>query len=120
MMNHIYILSCENNGGIYHYLFKSGKFQFVEKISLDRPMYAIIRNNKMYVVLREIDEVTHFGGILSFDIKENGSLINPTKIESTNGIIPCHLEVLNNNKYVVNYLSGNIVKMGEKMVTHNG
>lgn len=120
MMNHIYILSCENNGGIYHYLFKSGKFQFVEKISLDRPMYAIIRNNKMYVVLREIDEVTHFGGILSFDIKENGSLINPTKIESTNGIIPCHLEVLNNNKYVVNYLSGNIVKLEEKIVTHSG
>ena len=120
MMNHIYILSCENNGGIYHYLFKSGKFQFVEKISLDRPMYAIIRNNKMYVVLREIDEITHFGGILSFDIKENGSLINPTKIESTNGIIPCHLEVLNNNKYVVNYLSGNIVKLEEKIVTHSG
>ena len=120
MMNHIYILSCENNGGIYHYLFKSGKFQFVEKISLDRPMYAIIRNNKMYVVLREIDEVTHFGGILSFDIKENGSLINTTKIESTNGIIPCHLEVLNNNKYVVNYLSGNIVKLEEKIVTHSG
>ena len=34
--------------------------------------------------------------------------------------MPCHLEVLRNNKYVVNYLSGNIVKIGEKTVTHNG
>ena len=74
----------------------------------------------MYVILREIDIETHFGGILSFDIDKNGCLINKTEIESTNGIVPCHLEVLNDNKYVVNYLSGNIVKIGEKTVTHSG
>ena len=119
-MKHIYILSCETDGGIYHYLFKNGKFTFSEKTLLDRPMYAIIRNNKMYVILREIDTKTHFGGILSFDIDENGSLMNPTNTENTNGIVPCHLEVLENNKYVVNYLSGNIVKINEKTVSHNG
>ena len=119
-MKHIYILSCEKTGGIYHYLFRNGNFQFIEKTPLDRPMYAIIRDKKMYVILREIDTKTHFGGILSFDIAENGSIINPTEIESTNGIVPCHLEVLGNNKYVVNYLSGNIVKIKEKTVTHNG
>lgn len=119
-MKHIYILSCEKDGGIYHYLFENGEFQFVEKTLLDRPMYAIIRDNKMYVILREVDTATHFGGILSFEIDKNGSLINPTEIESTNGIVPCHLEVLSNNKYVVNYLSGNIVKINEKTVPHNG
>ena len=119
-MKHIYILSCEKTGGIYHYLFRNGKFQFIEKTPLDRPMYAIIRDKKMYAILREIDTKTHFGGILSFDIAKNRSLINPTKIDSTNGIVPCHLEVLGNNKYVVNYLSGNIVKIKEKTVTHNG
>ena len=119
-MKHIYILSCETDGGIYHYLFKNGKFTFLEKTPIDRPMYAIIRNNKMYVILREIDTKTHFGGILSFNINENGSLINSTSIESTNGIVPCHLEVMDEDKYVVNYLSGNIVKIGEKMVTHRG
>lgn len=119
-MKHIYILSCEKTGGIYHYLFENGKFQFIEKTPLDRPMYAIIRDKKMYAILREIDKKTHFGGILSFDIAENGSIINPTEIDSTNGIVPCHLEVLGNNKYVVNYLSGNIVKIKEKTVTHNG
>ena len=25
MMKHIYILSCETDGGIYHYLFENGK-----------------------------------------------------------------------------------------------
>ena len=120
MMKHIYILSCEKTGGIYHYLFQSGEFKFVEKTSLDRPMYAIIRDNKMYVILREVDTKTHFGGILSFDIDENGKLTNPTKIESTNGIVPAHLEVTDKGQYVVNYLSGNIVKIGVKTVTHSG
>ena len=120
MMKHIYILSCETDGGVYHYLFEKGKFTFLEKTLLDRPMYAIIRNNKMYVILREIDTKTHFGGILTFDIAENGCLINPTNTENTNGIVPCHLEVTGNGQYVVNYLSGNVVKIGEKTVTHNG
>lgn len=120
MMKHIYILSCEKTGGIYHYLFENGEFQFVEKAPLDRPMYAIIRDNKMYVIFREIDTKTHFGGILSFDIDENGCLVNKTEIVSTNGIVPCHLEVLEDNKFVVNYLSGNIVKINEKTVTHSG
>ena len=74
MMKHIYILSCETDGGIFHYLFRDGKFEFIEKTALDRPMYAIIRNNKMYVILREIDAKTHFGGLLSFDIDGNGKL----------------------------------------------
>lgn len=120
MIKHIYILSCEKDGGIYHYLFENGKFEFVNKTPLDRPMYAIIRDNKIYVILREIDTSTHFGGILSFDIDEEGKLINPSKIECADGIVPCHLEVLGNNKYVVNYLSGNIVKIKEKTVTHSG
>lgn len=120
MIKHIYFLSCRTNGGIFHYLFENGKFQFVEKVTLDRPMYATIKDNKLYVILREIETVTHFGGLLSFDIDKKGKLINPTQIESTKGIVPCHLDVVDNNKFVVNYLSGNITKVGEKTVTHNG
>lgn len=120
MIKRIYILSCETDGGIYHCLFENGKFQFIDKTTLDRPMYGVIRDDRIYVILREIDSETHFGGILSFDIDENGKLINPTKIESTNGIVPCHLEVVDDKKYVVNYLSGNIVTVGEKAVAHSG
>lgn len=120
MTRHIYILSCEKTGGIYHYLFKDGGFEFVDKTPLDRPMYAVIRDNRMHVILREIDTKTHFGGILSFDIDKDGKLINATDIESTDGVVPCHLEVTDEGRYVVNYLSGNIVKIGKETVTHSG
>lgn len=119
-MKHIYILSCERNGGIYHYLFDEGAFSFVDKTPLDRPMYAVIKNNKFYVILREVNRVNRFGGILAFDISENGKLLNPTRIESTNGIVPCHLDVIDNDIFIVNYLSGNLVKLGKKTVIHSG
>ena len=51
MMKHIYILSCEKTGGIYHYLFKDGGFEFVDKTPLDRPMYAVIRDNTINVLV---------------------------------------------------------------------
>lgn len=120
MIKHVYILSCEKQGGVYHYLFKDGGFEFLDKTPLDRPMYAVIKDDKMYVILREVDNVTHFGGVVSFDIEKNGKLINPSAIQSTNGIVPCHLEVSDNNVYVANYLSGNVVNVGKKTVTHSG
>lgn len=119
-MKHIYILSCETDGGIYHYLFDEGAISFVDKTPLDRPMYAVIKNNKFYVILREVDKVNCFGGILAFDISENGKLLNPTRIESTNGIVPCHLEVIDNDIFITNYLSGNLVKLGKRTVIHSG
>ena len=119
-MRHVYILSCESNGGIFHYLFRDGEFEFLEKVPLDRPMYAIIRDKKLYTVLRKIDAKTHFGGMMSFDIDTNGKLVHPSHIQSTDGIVPCHLEVVDQDCYVVNYLSGNIVKIGGNTVFHNG
>lgn len=119
-MKHIYILSCTEKGGIYHYSFENGMPQFIDKTPLDRPMYAVIRDGKMYVILKETDTQNHFGGFLSFDIDEQGRLINCSETISTEGIVPCHLEVTEKGAYVVNYLSGNIVKLGNKVVTHIG
>ncbi len=79
MIKHIYFLSCQTNGGIFHYLFENGKFQFVEKVTLDRSMYATIKDNKLYVILRDVEKVRHFGGLLSFDIDKKGKLINHTR-----------------------------------------
>ena len=120
MMKNVYILSCAKNGGICRYSFSAGWLKFIDKTPLDRPMYAIIRENKMYVILRETDTETHYGGMVSFDIADDGSLVNKSDIISTSGIVPCYLEVMGNDKYVVNYLSGNIVKIGEKTVAHKG
>lgn len=117
---YVYISSCAENGGIYRYSFENGELNFIEKTPLNRPMYTIIRDNKMHLVLREINAQTHFGGYQSFDIEKNGQLINSTPIQSTNGIVPCHLEANGDDVFVVNYLSGNIVKIGETTVTHSG
>ena len=75
MMKDIYILSCAEDGGIYRYGFQNGELIFKDKTPLDRPMYAIKRDGKMLVILRETDTQNHFGGFLSFDIAEDGSLV---------------------------------------------
>lgn len=119
-MRDIYILSCCEDGGIYRFGFDCGRFIQKEKLPLYCPMYAVKRNGKMYVILRETDKENRFGGFISFDIAENGELLNPSELLSTNGIVPCHLDVTDNGEYIVNYLSGNIVRLSGKTVTHTG
>ncbi|MBQ4110834.1 MAG: lactonase family protein [Clostridia bacterium] len=119
-MKHIYFCACDKNGGIYHYTKNGNELTFLEKTPLDRPMYMIIRDDKAHIILKETDSKTKFGGYLTFDIDENGKLTNPSEIISTNGVVPCHLEVDSNTAYTVNYVSGSISKTGEKTVTHEG
>ncbi len=119
-MKDLYFCSCVKDGGIYHYKFEDGRLTFCEKTELEFPMYMIIRENKAHVILRETDAETHFGGIMYFDIAKDGRLTNPSEICSTEGIVPCHLEVTNSGRYAVNYLSGNVAKIGENIVTHTG
>lgn len=119
-MKRIYISSCDKNGGIYRYGLDGGKLTFADKTPLDRPMYTVCENKKMYVILKETDISTGFGGLMSFDIAKDGGLVNPSKITSTNGICPCHLAVKNGVCYTVNYLSGNIVSSNGKIHSHSG
>ncbi len=119
-MRHVYICSCKPDGGIYHYYQEEKRLILQDKMPLDRPMYMILRKNKAYVILREIDEKRRDGGFLSFDIAADGSLVNPSRIQRTHGVIPCHLDVLGEDAYVVNYLSGNIVRLPDTVVTHFG
>ena len=119
-MRHICICSCKPDGGIYHYRQDGEQLVLIDKLLLDRPMYMIIRENKAYVILREADALTHDGGFLTMDIAEDGSLVNPSPILRTHGEVPCHLEAAGDDIYVVNYLSGNIVRLPDRIVTHTG
>ena len=119
-MKHLYFCACDKEGGIYHYEKNENGLKFIEKTVLDKPMYLIIRENKAHVILKEIDSETKFGGYHTFEIDSNGCLKNPSEIISTDGIVPCHLEVCEKNAYTVNYVSGSISKIGEKTVTHHG
>lgn len=119
-MKHLYFCACADNGGIYHYMLNGENLIFCEKTELDKPMYIAIEENKAYVILKETDPKTKYGGALTFDIDENGKLVNPTEIISSLGIVPCHLSVVNGTVYTVNYLSGNVVKLPNTVSTHSG
>lgn len=120
-MTNIYIASCVKGGGIYHYtLSENNVLDFCEKTTLDEPMYMIIRNEKMYIILRQPDEKTNFSGELSIDIDGTGKLFAPSRIISTKGVVACHLEVSDDNIYAVNYVSGSVIKLPDTLVTHSG
>ena len=119
-MQSVYILSCETpekGGGIYRYeMTESGELKQADYYPCDRPMYAANTKNGLCVLLREPFEKDKNGGYFYID----KDLKNPTEIQSTDGVVPCHLCVNENDCYVVNYLSGNIVNVGKKTVKHEG
>ena len=109
----IYILSSEtieNGGGIYAYgLAENGRLEKRAYFPCDRPMYAVKCEKGLCVLLRQPFEDSENSGY--FYIDENLELT--TEIKSTQGKCACHLCVDNEDVFVVNYLSGNIVKNGE-------
>ncbi len=114
----VYLLSCETpekGGGVERYDLTDTGLQKTGYFPCDRPMYAVKGENGLFVLLRQPFNGTEEGGCFSVDL----DLQNPTEILSTDGVVPCHLCV-DNDCYVVNYLSGNLVKLGEKAVTHTG
>ena len=116
----VYILSCEtieNGGGIYSYeLTGNGILEKRGYFSCDRPMYAVKCGKGLCVLLRQPFENSEESGYFYLD--EN--LQNPTQIRSTQGKCACHLCVDENDVYIVNYLSGNLVKNGTIVVERHG
>lgn len=116
----IYILSCEtikNGGGIYGYeLTEKGLLQKKGYFPCDRPMYAVKCEKGLCILLRQPFENSNFSGYFYLD--EN--LQTATEIKSTQGVVACHLCVSNDDIYIVNYLSGNIVKNGESIAQRQG
>ena len=116
----IYILSCEtieNKGGIYGYdLTKNGELIQIAYFPCDRPMYAVKSEKGLCVLLRQPFESGENSGY--FFVDEN--LQNATEIKIAQGVVACHLCVDDGDVYIVNYLSGNIVKNGEIIEQRQG
>ena len=116
----IYILSCDtiaNKGGIYAYnLTKNGSLKQTGYFPCDRPMYAVKCEKGLCVLLRQPFLNDNFSGYFYID----ESLKTATEIKSTQGVVACHLCVDNNDVFIVNYLSGNIVKNGEVITQRKG
>lgn len=113
-----YVASCDAKGGIFRCEYSDGTARILEKTDLDRPMYMISDSGRMYVILREcFDDGT--SGVVSFDIAD-GRLINKSEPLSAKGTAACHLCAHDGNIYCVNYLSGSVVKLPDKVDVHKG
>ena len=115
--NAIYIASRMKEGGIFKFEYQNS---YIEKkfTPIDSPMYMIIENKNMHILLRSPFENSE-SGYLSCDISENGDLYNLSNVVSTYGEIACHLTKFKSNVYCVNYTSGDVTKIGEKTINHN-
>lgn len=118
MNKQIYVSSCCEDGGIYVFDKENSQLKQTQFMPVDRPMYSVIDNNKLYVILRAPFEDNQNSGVISFDIDENGHLCNRKDISSTLGECGCHLYVSDDDIYVTNYISGNIIKCPDKLVQH--
>lgn len=116
----LYISSCTRDGGIFRAeLSRDGSILLKEKTPLDRPMYSVIDNGKLYAVLRAPFENSDESGITDFRIEE-GALTDQGKILSTGGAVACHLCVFGGAVYAANYISGSVIRLNGKTVLHKG
>ncbi len=119
-MRDLYIASCTPDGGVYHYRMNGdGETVFCDKTPIDKPMYLVRENDKMYVLLKEFFE-DKTSALVSFKINEDGSLSDMSEPVSTKGLVACHLAVEKGVVYAVNYSSGSVFKTPDKSVVHNG
>lgn len=118
-MKDIYIASCDKNGGIYHYSILGNRIELKSKTSLAMPMFSIIKDNKMYILLREAfaDDIS---GMCSFDITADGDLKNQSEILPTKGKVACHICASDDGIYAVNYSSGSAIRFPDTLTVHKG
>jgi len=76
-------------------------------------------NRKLYVVLRAPFENGE-SGVVVYDLDENGTPVNPTPVQSTKGIVACHILADHGDIYCANYLSGSVIKLPGQVVQHQG
>lgn len=116
----VYIASCDAEGGIYRYeMDDRGRLTYATRKVLDRPMYLAIENSKLYAILRQPFD-NNESGLITYDINADGDLINSSELISTKGEVACHLAVDRGTVYCVNYITGNVIKMPDKIVKHKG
>jgi len=118
--NIIYIASRNKNGGIYKFEFsEENKYKQKSFVAVDSPMYMIIKNQKMHILLRSPFENKQ-SGYVNCDIDDNGDLTLVSNPVSTEGEIACHLTEFGQKIFCVNYTSGDVTKIGERTINHNG
>ncbi len=120
MEHRLYISGCSREGGIYQFILdEKGKLTPSGVTPLDKPMYLVEREGRMYTLLKECFP-DGSGGMTSFKIEKDGSLSDMAEILSTKGRVPCHLAVEQEGVFCVNYSSGSVIKMPDIIRVHEG
>ena len=118
-MKEILLLSCaevSEDGGVYKYgLTEKGKLERIAYLPCSKPMYSVLFNGRLHILLRSPFGTNGNSGY--FSCREDFSDVSAVK--DTLGRCACHLAV-DTDAYIVNYLSGNIVKNCEISVAHIG
>lgn len=121
MNTRFYISSCCKDGGIYLCeLTDAGEINIIEKTALPSPMYTVIYEGRLYIILRAPFEGSDISGILSAKIEADGRLTDLSECIPTDGVVACHLCVNENGIYTANYVSGSIKKLDGNLVTRHG
>lgn len=120
-MKEIYLLSCaeaSEGGGVYKYgLTETGKLKEIAYLPCPKPMYAAISDGRLHILLRSPFTANDNNNSGYFSCKTD--FTDRSEIRSTLGRCACHLAV-DKDAYIVNYLSGNIVKNCKKVIDHSG
>lgn len=116
----LYISACAVDGGIFHYRLKeTGEAEKAGFIPMDRPMYMVNHEDRLYCLLREAFPSGE-SGLALCDIAPDGTLQPPSESLSTKGKVACHLSVSNGAVYAVNYVSGSVIRMPDVLRQHRG
>lgn len=118
-MTQLYIASCVEDGGIYHYILKNRELTLKEVLPLKNPMYMAIADGKLYCVLQHPFEGRNESGVVCVRLKDGyfGECSAPV---GTHGEEGCHLCTLEGRVYVANYGSGNLCCLPDITVQHSG
>ena len=114
-----YIASNDPNGGIYECELLGNELSVLGLAKCSQPMYLAINERRLYAVLFAPFRGSNESAITSFEIDDDGLLGESTGIVPTNGVSVCHLHI-GQDVYVVNYSSGNVVLLPNKVVSHSG
>lgn len=116
----LYVCACSEDGGLYRYSLAGGKLTFIEKYPVPMPMYAIEKNGTLYVILKKGGRGNN-STLVKYTVNPDGSLTPLPDVYDTEGEVACHLDVSDTgDTYVVNYISGNVVKIGSEVSQHKG
>jgi 6-phosphogluconolactonase len=117
----IYIASCTLDGGIAHCVLDANHLlQMRSFTEMDRPMFLAKDSGFLWSVMRAPEGYNGCSAVSRNWILPDGSLGETEQVGSTKGVVACHLYVDNSTVYCVNYLSGSVIKLPDKLAIHSG